>query len=147
MTEKSFVETLRTSDVVRFLTDAFPAYMSFIDTAHRYQFVNKAYLDRLDRSREEIEGRHVRDLLGDEGYEQVLPNLERTETGERSTLEFHIKDRDIISTVVPHYGPDGKVDGSLVLAQDVTELVAARAALNSERARRTLEAELSPSRS
>jgi len=84
----------------------------------------------------------VRDLLGDKGYEQVRPNLERTEAGERSTFEYHIKDRDIISTVVPHYGPDGKVDGSLVLAQDVTELVAARAALDSERARRTLEAEL-----
>ena len=142
MTEKSFAETLRTSEAVRFLTDAFPVYISFIDTEHRYQFVNKAYLDRHDRSREEIEGRHVRDFSGDKGYEQVRPHLERTEAGERSTFEVHVRDMYHVATLVPHYGPDGQVDGSLVLSLDVTELVAARAALDSERARRTLEAEL-----
>jgi len=129
MTEKSFVETLKTSETVRFLTDAYPAYMSFVDTEHRYLFVNKAYQDRLDRSRGEIEGHHLRDLHGDEGYEALRPFVERTEAGERSTVEVHVNDRDYLSTHVPHYGPDGKVDGTLVLSQDVTELRAARAAL------------------
>ncbi len=35
MTEKSLAETLRTSEAVRFLTDAFPAYIGFVDTEHR----------------------------------------------------------------------------------------------------------------
>jgi signal transduction histidine kinase len=129
MTEKSFAETLRTSEAVRFLTDAFPARISLIDTEHRYQFVNKFYQECHDRSREEIEGHHVRDLYGDKGYEAIRPHLERTEAGERSMVEVHVNDMDHLSTLVPHYGPDGKVDGILVLSQDVTELRATRAAL------------------
>jgi signal transduction histidine kinase len=111
------------------LTDAFPARISLIDTEHRYQFVNKFYQECHDKSREEIEGHHVRDLYGDKGYEAIRPHLERTEAGERSTVEVHVNDRDHLSTLVPHYGPDGEVDGILVLSQDVTELRAARAAL------------------
>ena len=129
MTDELFTETLRTNEAIRFLTDTLPAYMSFVDTEHQYQFVNKAYQDRLDRSREDIEGHHVRDLHGDKGYEALRPHLERSEAGERSTAEVHVNDRDYLSTHLPHYGPDGKVDGTLVIAQDVTEMRATRAAL------------------
>jgi len=112
---------------LRSITDALPALIAYVGRDQRYRFVNIAHATELGRPIDQILGSHIRDVLGEEIYAQVLPKLSRSLQGERLTYELPLRIpgtgqvayKEI--TYVPQFHADGSIDGCHVLAVDVTQ--------------------------
>lgn len=117
---------------LRLITDALPVMISYIDRDHYYRFVNRGYEEWFQLPREELENQHLRDLMGEALYEELLPKLTLALSGQtvmfENTMPRHNKLHHLEITYVPHFDGeiDGEVDGeevrgTYVLIQDVTE--------------------------
>ncbi|WP_291323587.1 PAS domain S-box protein [Desulfonatronospira sp.] len=101
--------------------------MSIVDRNYVYQVVNQAYLDTFARSREEIVGHTVEDLLGSEAfYNIVKPRMDRCFQGEEVHYEawFDTPRGDKAFRSVrffPYLDAEGEVQGVIVNARDNTE--------------------------
>ncbi|MEO8021295.1 PAS domain S-box protein [Polaromonas sp.] len=124
-------EALRVSEAqLRDITDTLPANISYVDANQRYHFHNRAYAEGLGLSREEIDGKTMQEVLGEEGYALARPWIEEVLLGYPVTFERHRKTpngdfRDFIVNYFPRYGDgaeEGRVIGFYALGTDVTEL-------------------------
>ena len=110
----------------KFLVDAIPALVSYIDSDFYYRFCNQAYCDWFSVSKAEVEDHHMIDVLGAESFSRLRPYLERCLAGEPVRFEAQIPyktggTRWIDGQYAPDTAPDGKVKGCIVLVNDVTE--------------------------
>jgi PAS domain S-box-containing protein len=106
--------------------DNVPALMSYIDAGEVYRRVNRAYEEFFSMSREEIVGKTVREMLGDEQYITSKPYIDRALAGERLCFDrqaVNVKGsvRDLAITYTPDRDLEGRVRGFIVLVQDVTQ--------------------------
>ncbi len=98
---------------------------SFVDCDHRYQFVNPMYLEYWDREPEEIIGRSVAELIGQETFDRVIrPSLDRALAGEvvqyDATFTFPILgQRHMEVAYLPARDAEGQVFGVVVRALDI----------------------------
>ena len=109
---------------LREIADAMPVLISSIDANLRYQFVNQLYCEWFDRPREQMIGRHLRELLGEEMFNARQPYLERALRGERVTFEAALltdPPRHTVVQHIPHFDENGRVIGLYSLVQDMTE--------------------------
>jgi PAS domain S-box-containing protein len=120
-------ESLPASEArLRFITDAVPALISYVDSEQRYRFNNKTYEDWFGVSRADIYGRHVRDVVGDAAYEAMRGQIEAALSGQHISYEEIVpfakgEARHISATYVPDAAEDGTIKGFTVLITDVTE--------------------------
>ncbi|MGI0484022.1 response regulator [Pantanalinema rosaneae CENA516] len=109
---------------LRLITDALPVMISYIDRHHCYRFVNRGYEEWFQLPREELQNRHMRDLIGESLYQELLPKLTLALAGQTVTYENTLprqgKLYNLEITYVPHY-EGSEVQGAYVLIQDVTE--------------------------
>lgn len=98
---------------------------AFVDPGYVYRYVNQTYLDYWQRQREDIEGRSVAQLMGEEMFTQrIKPLLDRALAGESITYEasFDFPQRGPRFTQVnylPARSPTGQVIGVVVRVQDI----------------------------
>ncbi|MBF2050690.1 MAG: PAS domain S-box protein [Elainella sp. C42_A2020_010] len=116
------------------LTDALPVYLSYLDAEQRYQFVNHTYEQRFGRSRDEICGRPIWDVLGDAAYQVVRPQIEQALAGtsvvyEAAQPDPQIGTRYTAVTLIPDRAADGQVRGCCALVTDITDRKQAELAL------------------
>lgn len=109
---------------LRLITDALPVMISYIDREHYYRFVNHGCENWFQHPREDLQNRHMRDLLGETLYQELLPKLRLALSGQTVTFENTISrggsSHNVEITYVPHF--DGEiVQGAYVLMQDVTD--------------------------
>ena len=121
----------------------------FREPAHHIAFVNDAFLSLVDRAREGILGRSVRELFPEiegQGYFEILDKV--YETGEAfGGKEAEVKlnrlgKMDTIYvdfTVLPMRNSDGEAEGLLFQANDVTDKVLVRSLLEERVRERTAE--------
>ncbi|MGE4553336.1 MAG: PAS domain-containing protein [Desulfovibrionaceae bacterium] len=113
-------------DLLRTVIDSIPALLGYVDQKLRYQFVNNAFARMLHRSRADIEGRPVAEVLVGESLEKARPDMERALRGEAGTHENFLDDPDTGQRRVyevhytPGFGEDGCVQGYSVIGLDVT---------------------------
>jgi PAS domain S-box-containing protein len=116
-----------------FVANALPALIAYVDRASRYVWVNEGYTRWFDRPADEIIGRHVSEVLGDEAWEGVRPHIECALAGEVIAFDnrvvVHGVRREVRASYVPHLDDDGRVLGLVVLVTDITETKAVEAAL------------------
>ncbi len=114
------------ADQLQFIIDAIPLLVSYVDAQHRYQFNNRAYKEWFGYAPDQLQGRHLRDVLGDAAYEKLRPHLERVLRGE----SFHFEDeipykeggtRHIHAIYIPDRGHDDVVRGYVAVIGDVSE--------------------------
>jgi PAS domain S-box-containing protein len=110
---------------LQLMADSLPALISYVDPEQRYRFNNKVYEEWFGRSPSEIAGRHVREVLGEQGYERIREQLEAALSGVPQAFEFELTlrsgNRQVSSSYIPDLGEDGRVKGVFVLGVDVTE--------------------------
>lgn len=110
---------------LRTITDSIPALIAYVDTDRSYHFCNKTYQDWFNRSKEEIVGSRVEEVLGESAYRQVAPHLAAALQGEPQSFELvrdNGKDLQYLKvTYRPHRTEDGTVHGVYVLKQDITD--------------------------
>ena len=126
---------LRESEAeLRLVTDALPVLVSYVARDRCYRFNNKGYEDWFGHPREEVVGRHVRDVLGEAAYEGVRPYIEAALAGEAVTFSSQMpyaegRTRHVEASYVPRLDKDGTVQGFYALVADVTERNVAEIAL------------------
>ncbi len=124
-------DLLRSSESqLRDITDNMPALVSYIDADQRYRFHNLAYEEGLGLSAAQIDGKHMREVLGEEVYQSNVAAVEQVLAGypvvyDRVRKNLRGEPRDYVVNYFPRYGEDadeGKVVGFYVQATDVTAL-------------------------
>ena len=68
---------------LRLVTDVAPAYIAHCDRDGRFLFVNRPYADRFQLTPDQVIGRTIQELIGNEVYERVQPHIEAALRGER----------------------------------------------------------------
>jgi len=129
------------------VADAAPVLIGYLDSQQRYRFVNRAYEEWFGVDRAEIEGRTLREVVGEAGYAKVKDYVARALSGERLIYEGEVPyldagQRHIEAQFVPDVRPDGFVAGYCVLVTDISERKRAEARvaglLEQERRRATI---------
>ena len=107
------------------IADSLPATISYVDPQQRYRFNNKTYEEWFGQSPNEIVGRHVREILGENSYERIHERIEAALSGQGQSFEYDLTSRSgtrhINVTYVPDFGEQGHVKGVFVLGIDITE--------------------------
>lgn len=75
--------------------DASNEQIAVIDTKYHYIFANKAYINAQQKTKEEIENKHLRDIIGEDSFINVMkPQLEECYLGKEVSYESWIKFQD-----------------------------------------------------
>ena len=101
--------------------------ISLVDTNYVYRVVNDAYVNMHDRTRNEIVGHHVMELMGPKVFDEVIKqNLDRCFAGE--TVKFNLwfdyprEDRRLLALTYFPYLENGRTTGAIVNGRDITDL-------------------------
>jgi diguanylate cyclase (GGDEF)-like protein/PAS domain S-box-containing protein len=111
---------------MRLVANNVPALISYVDRDQRYRFSNRTYDAWFGIAHEQMIGRTVAEVFGDEAYGRMRQDIERCLDGETVEFEFTSTDngrrRTMHTSCVPHLGAGGEVLGFYMLANDVTAL-------------------------
>jgi len=113
---KQAQEALRASESeLRLIMDNVPARVAYIDRDYRYRFLNRHNEEWLGLKRDELNGRAVADVVGDERFAQMRPLLERVLQGETVSVEQlltqPVGDQRWESV---HYAPNRDAEGRVI---------------------------------
>lgn len=111
---------------LQLVIDALPVLISYVGSDHCFKFNNKLYEQWTGLKASELYGMQPREIVGEEVYQKIEPQVERAFSGETVTYEVIVtyKKRGTIhaqTTLVPHRGLNGEVKGIVALVNDVTE--------------------------
>lgn len=115
------------------VTDNLPVFISRINKDLEYMFVNKTYSRITGLPANEVNGRSIREVIGENAFTVAYPMMKRALDGERVCYENVVKDvagTDIHLLVdyIPEFH-DGQVVGFFILSVDVTDRRTAEANL------------------
>ena len=124
--DKKLHELQKQKEYVQLITDAMPVLISHIDKDYRYQYANKTYENWYHISQAEINGKHVRDIVGEKGFEIVLPYINKALKGEAVTFEALLpvdggSERYILAKYIPYNDKESGFNGFFELVSDITE--------------------------
>ena len=130
------------------MTDSLPVLISHIDAEQRYRFVNKTYEEWTGRSRENILGKFLWEVIGQASYEANAENVRAALSGRQVAYEREMTwpdgtTRFVEGMYLPLSGPQGSIDGFTILVTDLTERrkTEARLAASNEALKSALERE------
>ena len=109
------------------LLDAVTWPMAWIDGAHRYRYVNRAYEAWFRRPADRVIGRTLASLMGEERYQAARARLEDVRRGEPMSFASELpfpdgRRRHVEVTFLPDRPVDrGLAEGFLVVVQDTSE--------------------------
>ena len=127
---KRISDALRASESqLRQMSDTVPALLAYVDAEHRLQFHNKTYEESFNRTHDQLHGKHLREVLGDDFYHQVQGKIEEVLSGRAVRYEWSRMNaqgdlRDYEIKYLPRYGEgeqQGLVIGYYALGNDITE--------------------------
>ncbi len=109
------------------LINAVPARIANLSSDLVYQFVNPAFAEGVGLPIDEIEGRTIQQVLGENAWSNLRPYIERALNGETVSFEtdLDLQDRkrlQVIAYYIPDRDPKGRITGMFAFIQDVTEL-------------------------
>ncbi|MGB4062381.1 MAG: MASE3 domain-containing protein [Azonexus sp.] len=123
---------------LRSILDNLPSMIGYWDASLHNRFANHAYATWFGINPEQIPGKHIRDVIGEERFHLNQPYIEAALRGEPQIFERDIPapDGSIVRHSQAHYIPDaqdGEIRGFYVLVSDITPLKAAQAELENHR--------------
>ena len=116
----------QSEEQLRLTTDALPVLIAYVDNQQRYRFNNRAYEDWHGKPIADIQGRCIRDLVGEACYQQIQGYIEAALSGQRVTYELQSDHRDgrlrdVTVTYIPHLGDNQTVKGFFTLVSDISD--------------------------
>lgn len=111
---------------LQLVTDAMPAFVSYLHANRCYGFVNSYYEEMFGIAREEIIGKPVWEILDKDVYQTIEPRIDSALAGQRQQFEStlalpNIGMRTLSTEYLPDISPEGVVRGYYTLAVDITE--------------------------
>lgn len=124
----------RSEESLRLITDSVPALISYFDHQEIYRYVNRGYAEWFGYTKEDVLGRSIRDVVGDEVYTDISHNVQQGLQGQRVSYEYAMRrpgGRVVYarSELVPERDAQGAIAGCFVLSVNITDLKNAQAAL------------------
>jgi PAS domain S-box-containing protein len=125
---------------LRLITDSLPALVTYMGADRRFRFTNSAYMTWFGIEPQSLIGKHARDLVGEVGYRQIQPYIERALAGETVRYERDVTlpdGRTIYTqmTYVPDKDEQGRTLGYVAMIHDLTDRHRAEVELQAERKR------------
>lgn len=114
-----------------FIVNTSREFLSLIDAKYKYVAVNNAYCGAHNKKRDEIIGRSVAEIWGEDVFDEVIKShlddcFRGREVNYESKFSFAaIGDRIIDVTYYPYHNRRGTVTHTVVISRDVTEQKAA----------------------
>ena len=123
-------ERRRSADKLQSIADAIPSLIALIDRDFRFAFANRTFFTWRGLATEQIVGKTMREVLGDEPWGAMRHRLQPALEGQNVRFETRIVyprlgPRDVDVTCVPHRGTGGDIEGFVALVHDVTDRKAA----------------------
>jgi PAS domain S-box-containing protein len=120
------VQELKASQTqLRLIIDSVPGLVAYIDTEERYRRVNRTFEQWFQKPMKTFLGLSVREVVGEENYEQLAPRIAEVLAGQEVQYEvtnrYPDATRDVLITYVPEVDDAGTVCGFVALVIDVTE--------------------------
>lgn len=114
-------------DGVALVADTLPVLVGYIDAKQTYRFANKCHEKWFQMPIEQIEGKHISEILGFDEYEIMLPHIEAVLQGKPIDFEMqmHHKGTGAINVRIsfqPDTDSENKVNGFSLLVDDITKL-------------------------
>ena len=75
---------------LRFITDSAPVLIAYCDLDHRFKFVNRPYAARFGLEPDDLIGRRIPEVLGQEAYDTIKPYLARALAGKHVDVEVEV---------------------------------------------------------
>ncbi|MEH6652211.1 MAG: cache domain-containing protein [Motiliproteus sp.] len=108
----------------RMILDELPAQIAYVGADLRYRFVNRRYAQMFNRSKQDLVGRSLQEVMSAEMYAEIKPHAERTLAGGESDFEYRLMQggRELVTRrkLIPEFDNEGKVKAILNLTLDVT---------------------------
>lgn len=111
---------------LQLITDSLPYLISYVDDNRQYSLVNKAYEKWFGVDRESIQGRSLKEVVGDLAYDVELPQIEKAMSGADSHYQGWIHyskgvRKYVDARYIPHVNEAGSVLGFVEVVSDLTE--------------------------
>ncbi|MEO6874668.1 MAG: PAS domain S-box protein [Opitutaceae bacterium] len=126
-TRKQAEVAIRSSEQqMRLVTDHASVFLCQVDREHRYRFANRAYAARYDRVPEELLGKHITEIIGEESYRLARSRIDSAFAGQREEFDLELPYRSlglrkIHAVYEPERAVDGQVVGLVIVLSDMTE--------------------------
>jgi PAS domain S-box-containing protein len=128
LTERKHTEqALRQSQTeLQLIINAMPILISYVDREERFRLNNAAYLDWYGLTPQELYGRTILEVLGEEAYALRAPHITEALSGRPCCFSISTPHRDgsirqALMNYLPRHGPDGAVNGFYIFVIDETE--------------------------
>ena len=128
LTERKHTEqALRQSQTeLQLIINAMPILISYVDREERFRLNNAAYLDWYGLTPQELYGRTIRDVIGEEAYFLRAPYIAEALAGRSCSFSLYTTHRDgsnrhALMNYLPRHGADGAVNGFYIFVIDETE--------------------------
>ncbi|WP_025112519.1 PAS domain-containing sensor histidine kinase [Pseudomonas sp. H1h] len=128
LTERKHTEqALRQSQTeLQLIINAMPILISYVDHEERFRLNNAAYLDWYGLTPQELYGRTIRDVIGEEAYFLRAPYIAEALAGRPCSFSLYTPHRDgsnrhALMNYLPRHGADGAVNGFYIFVIDETE--------------------------
>lgn len=113
------------SHELKIITDAIDTHLLHLDSQARILFVNRATENFWQLSKEQMVGRTIQDIIGEDAYEGIRSHTERVLKGEIVSYENSFVDPQgqtsyYLNVYTPDFAEDGSVQGFVVTGTDIT---------------------------
>jgi PAS domain S-box-containing protein len=111
---------------LHFSEEVLPVMLAYVDAQARYQYHNRAFRHWLGLRKDQIDGRHMRDVHGRKGFAEIEPAVARVMDGELVQYERTQKMPSgsiyrLSTQYIPVRGDKGQVAGFCTLITDFTD--------------------------
>jgi two-component system, cell cycle sensor histidine kinase and response regulator CckA len=111
---------------LQLLIDNLPVRIALVNRERKFILVNQGFEVISSMQYEQMVGRHVREVLGEETYTLIEPYVDEVFLGQQVKFEAPYQSRDSKKiwydvTLIPVFDGQGEVDGYYVLARDLTQ--------------------------
>lgn len=129
--DEAVVKMEKSRAMLHLIADSLPALIGYINPDRRFIFVNKQFEKLYGFPLNQIVGRQLWEIQGEEVYGRLKENIDRTFAGEAVNYEFARVfpdgvERHLNVQQAPQFGLGGEVIGIFVLIVDISEQVASR---------------------
>ncbi|MFJ3006685.1 PAS domain-containing protein [Pseudomonas fluorescens] len=128
LTERKHTEqALRQSQTeLQLIINAMPILISYVDHEERFRLNNAAYLDWYGLTPQELYGRTIREVIGEEAYFLRAPYIAEALAGRPCSFSLYTPHRDgssrhALMNYLPRHGADGAVNGFYIFVIDESE--------------------------
>ncbi len=125
--QKEMLEAVRRGqEQLRLVTDALPVLVASIGTDLRYRFANSTYERWFGRAPKEVLGMTLAEVLGEEAFNALRPEVERALGGTPTTFEAWVPyhsggTRFVRASYIPQRDEHGQVEAFVALVADITQ--------------------------